>query len=46
METTPTYKRSKIQYDDLVKQSKGDNVASGASAAPKAAPVSGTIKFM
>ena len=46
VETTPTYKRSKIQYDDLVKQSKGDNVASGASAAPKAAPVSGTIKFM
>ena len=46
VETTPTYKRSKIQYDELVKQSKGDNVASGASAAPKAAPVSGTIKFM
>ena len=46
VETTPTYKRSKIQYDDLVKQSKGDNVASSASAAPKAAPVSGTIKFM
>ncbi len=44
VEATPTYKRSKLQYDELVRQSKGD-VELNAQAAQKAAPVSGTIKF-
>ncbi len=45
VETTPTYKRSKSQYEDLVKQSSGDSMVS--SPAPqRAQPVSGTIKFM
>lgn len=44
VEATPTYKRSKLQYDELVRQSKGD-IELNAPAATKAAPVSGTIKF-
>ncbi len=44
VEATPTYKRSKLQYDELVKQSKGD-VELNTPVAPKSAPVSGTIKF-
>lgn len=44
VETTPTYKRSKLQYDELVRQSKGD-IELNAPATTKAAPVSGTIKF-
>ncbi|WP_294720224.1 cell division protein FtsZ [Prevotella sp.] len=44
VEATPTYKRSKLQYDELVRQSKGD-IELNAPATTKAAPVSGTIKF-
>ena len=44
VEATPTYKRSKLQYDELVRQSKGD-IELNAPAMTKAAPVSGTIKF-
>lgn len=44
VEDTPTYKRSKLQYDELVRQSKGD-IELNAPATTKAAPVSGTIKF-
>lgn len=44
VEATPTYKRSKLQYDELVRQSKGD-MELNAPATTKAAPVSGTIKF-
>lgn len=44
VESTPTYKRSKLQYDELVRQSKGD-VELNAPSAPKTAPISGTIKF-
>ena len=44
VEATPTYKRSKLQYDELVRQSKGD-IELNAPATIKAAPVSGTIKF-
>lgn len=44
VEATPTYKRSKLQYDELVRQSKGD-IELNAPAITKAAPVSGTIKF-
>ena len=43
VETTPTYKRSKIQYDELMKQTKGDDML--AEQAERQAPVSGTIKF-
>lgn len=43
VETTPTYKRSKLQYDELKKQSKGD--AAAETIAPKQAPITGTIKF-
>lgn len=44
VEATPTYKRSKLQYDELVRQSKGD-IELNAPATTKAVPVSGTIKF-
>ena len=44
VEATPTYKRSKLQYDELVRQSKGD-IELNAPATTKAATVSGTIKF-
>lgn len=44
VEATPTYKRSKLQYDELVRQSKGD-IELNAPATTKTAPVSGTIKF-
>ena len=44
VEATPTYKRSKLQYDELVRQSKGD-IELNAPATTKAAPVSGTLKF-
>lgn len=43
VETTPTYKRSKLQYDELKKQSKGDTATE--TAAPKQTPITGTIKF-
>lgn len=43
VETTPTYKRSKLQYDELKKQSKGDTATEAAT--PKQTPITGTIKF-
>ncbi len=43
VETTPTYKRSKLQYDELKKQSKGDTATE--TAVPKQTPITGTIKF-
>lgn len=45
VETTPTYKRSRIQYDDLLKQSKGNVDTSAGNSSQPSAAVSGTIKF-
>ena len=39
VETTPTYKRSKLQYDELKKQSKGDTATE--TAVPKQTPITG-----
>ena len=45
VQATPTYKRSRMQYNELVKQSKSETVADNTSQTKKAGPVLGTISF-
>ena len=45
VEATPTYKRSRIQYEDLLKQSKGNNDSVQNNGTQQSTTVSGTIKF-